>query len=86
MPGRTFSRRLINLTVGVKRPRYFIRLNRETKSDLKLWLTFLESYNGRSFFLDYNWLSSAKLHVHTNAAGSLGYGTVFGSHWLLARL
>ena len=85
VPGQTFLRRLINLTVGVKRPRYFIRLNRETKSDLKLWLTFLESYNGRSFFLDYNWLSSAKLHLHTNAAGSLGYGTVFGSHWLYGQ-
>lgn len=40
MPGRTFLRRLINLTVGVKRPRYFIRLNQETKSDLQ-WQVFL---------------------------------------------
>ena len=85
VPGRTFLRRLINLTVGVKRPRYFIRLNRETKSDLKLWLNFLESYNGKSFFLDYNWLSSAKLHLYTDAAGSLGYGAVFGSHWLYGQ-
>lgn len=85
VPGRTFLRRLINLTVGVKRPRYFIRLNRETKSDLHLWLTFLESYNGKSFFLDYNWLSSAKLHLYTDAAGSLGYGAVFGSHWLYGQ-
>ena len=50
VPGRTFLRRLINLTVGVKRPRHFIRLNRETKADLRRWLTFLESYNGKSFF------------------------------------
>ena len=50
VPGRTFLRRLINLTVGVKRPCHFIRLNRETKADLRLWLTFLESYNGKSFF------------------------------------
>ena len=84
VPGRTFLRRLINLTVGVKRPRYFIRLNRETKSDLKLWLNFLESYNGKSFFLGYNWLSSAKLHLYTDA-GSLGYGAVFGSHWLYGQ-
>ena len=58
VPVRTFLRRLINLTVGVKRPRHFIRLNRETKADLRLWLTFLESYNGKSFFLDYMWFSS----------------------------
>ena len=85
VPSQTFLRRLINLTVGVKRPRYFIRLNWETKSDLKLSLTFLESYNGKSFFLDYNWLSSAKLHLYTDAAGSLGYGTVLGSHWLYGQ-
>ena len=81
VPSRTFLRRLINLTVGIKRPRYFIRLNRETISDLQLWLTFLEAYNGRSFFFDYVWLSSTKLHLYTDAAGSLGYGAVFGSHW-----
>jgi len=34
VPGRTFLCRLINLTVRVKRPRHFIRLNRETKTDL----------------------------------------------------
>ena len=83
--GRTFLHRLINLTVGVKRPRHFIRLNRETKADLCLWLAFLESYNGRSFFLDYIWLSSAKLHLYTDAAGSLGYGAVFGTHWFFGQ-
>ena len=46
-------RRLINLTVGIRRPRYLICLNRETKADLEIWLEFLTSYNGRSFFLDY---------------------------------
>jgi len=55
--------------------------DRETKADLRLWLTFLESYNGKSFFLDYIWLSFAKLHLYTDAAGSLGYGAVFGAHW-----
>ena len=86
VPDRTFLHRPINyLTVGIKRPRYFIRLNRETISVLKLWLTFLEDYNGRSFFLDYVWLSSAKLHLYTDAAGSLGYGAVFGSHWFCGK-
>jgi len=85
VPGRTFLCHLINLTVGIKYPHYFIRLNRETLSDLQLWLTFLESYNGRSFFLDYIWLSSAKLHLYTDAAGSLGYGAVFGSHWFFGK-
>ena len=52
---------------------------------MTLWITLLESYHGKSFFLDYNWLSSAKLHLYTDAAGSLGYGAVFGSHWLYGQ-
>ena len=85
VPGGTFLRRLINLTVGIKRPRYFLRLNRKARSDLQLWLIVLESYNGRSFFLDDIWLSSAKLRLYTDAAGSLGYGTVLGSHWFFGK-
>ena len=37
------------------------------------------------FFLDYIWLSSAKLHLYTDAAGSLGYGPVFGAHWFFGQ-
>lgn len=75
VPGRTFLRRLINLTVGIRRPSYFIRLPREVKADLRIqWLEILQSYNGKSFFLDYIWLSrsSSKLHLYTDASGSLG--------------
>ena len=35
--------------------------------------------------MDYIWLSSAKLHLYTDAAGSLGYGTIFGAHWLFGQ-
>ena len=85
VPRRTFLRCVINLTIGVRCPRHFICLNRETIADLRLLLTFLESYNGKSFFLDYIWLSSAKLHLYNDAAGSLGvmqqaHGGVFGAH------
>lgn len=71
------------LDSGGQCPRYFIRLNRETKSGLQL--IFLESYNGKSFFLDYNWLLSVKLHLYTDAAGSLGYDAVFSLHWLYGQ-
>ena len=85
VPGGTFLRRLINLTVGIKRPRYFLRLNRKIRSDLQLWLIVIESYNGRSFFLDYIWLSSAKLHLYTDAAGLLRQAAAFGSHWFFGK-
>ena len=50
IPGRTFLRRMINLTVGVNRPTHLIRLIRIVKVDLKLWLEFLTHFNGKSFF------------------------------------
>ena len=82
VPGRTFLRRMINLTVGVRRPMHMIRLTSAVKGDLHLWLQFLTQFNGKSFFLDFVWLSSDMIHLYTDASGSLGYGAVFGRNWL----
>lgn len=46
-----FLRRLIYLTIGVKQPPHYIRLTRETTMDSQIWECFLESFNGRSLFL-----------------------------------
>lgn len=80
-PGRAFLRRLIDLTLGIQSAHHYIRLNREVKEDLKLWLSFLSGFNGKSFFLEDTWLSSSKLHLYTDASGAMGFGAVFGSHW-----
>ena len=82
LPGRTFLRRMINVTVGVRRPTHLIRLTREVKGDLNMWLQFLAHYNGKSFFLDFIWISSVTLHLYTDSSGSLGYGAIFGHKWL----
>ena len=50
-PGRVFLRRLIDLTIGVLRPTYFIRLTLEVKKDLRIWQQFLTSFNCQSMFL-----------------------------------
>ena len=39
--GQVLSRRLINLTVGVKRAHHRIQLTLEMKKDLRIWQTFL---------------------------------------------
>ena len=82
VPGRTFLRRMINLTVGIRRPMHMICLTSAVKGDLHLWLQFLTQFNGKSFFLDFVWLSSDMIHLYTDASGSLGYGAVFGRNWL----
>ena len=80
-PGRVFIRRLINLTIGVRRAHHSIRLTRETKKDLRIWETFLASFNGKSFFLEEVWSTSHNLTFYTDAAQSSGYGILFGKHW-----
>jgi len=83
VPGRAFLRRMIDLTKGLRRPHHRIRLSKETKSDMIVWLTFLEEFNGRPFFIEEKWLSSPSLKLVTDAAGSKGYGAIFCKHWLI---
>ena len=85
VPGRAFLRRLIDLTVGVQSSYHYVRINQEVKADLKLWQSFLTGFNGRSFFLEDFWDSSDKLKLYTDAAGSLGFGAVFGSKWCYGK-
>ena len=85
VPGRALWRRLIVLTVGIHSPYHYVRINREVKADLKLWQSFLTSFNGRPFFLEDVWDSSDKLELYTDAADSLGFGAVFGSIWCYGK-
>ena len=45
VPGRTFSRRLINATCKFRKPHHKTRVTVGMKEDLKIWLTFLSNYN-----------------------------------------
>ena len=40
LPGRTFLRRMINVTVGIRRPTYLIRLKRDVKEILTCGYSF----------------------------------------------
>lgn len=81
LPRRAFRRRL-DFTIGLRRPHHRIRLSKNAKADLKVWMRFLEDFNGRAFFLDDLWISSTTLELFTDAAGLKGYGVVFGRKWL----
>ena len=83
VPRRAFLRRLIDLTKGVTRVHHHIKLNKAVKADLKTWLTFLDKYNGKSFFLPDVWETSHSLELYTDASGSKGFGGGggVGTHW-----
>ena len=51
-PVRAFLRRLIDLTKGIQKPHHHIRLSKGAKSDILIWLRFLEDFNGKSFFFN----------------------------------
>ena len=85
VPGRAFLRRLIDLTRGITKAHHFIRLRHEVKEDLRVWLSFLSSFNGKSFFLNEVWCNSNKLNLFTDASGSIGFGAIFGSEWCYGK-
>lgn len=44
---------------------------------------FIDNFNGKSIFHRDEWLSSHKLHMYTDASGSMGYAAVYGSKWFV---
>ena len=80
VPGRPFLRRLIDLTMGIVKPHFHIRLGQEARLDLAAWSMFLENFNGTSLLFNDQWLSSEKLELFTDASG-LGYAAVLMGQW-----
>lgn len=62
-PGRAFLRQLIDLTVNVKSPFHYVQLHNPVKKDLRVWLSFLSQFNGKSFFIDDVWQNSNHLSL-----------------------
>ena len=79
--GRPFLRRLYNLTKGIVKPHFHIRLVKEARLDLSAWAMFLENYNGVSLIINDQWLASEKLELFTDASGIGFAGTLIGQ-WL----
>ena len=79
LPGRAFLRRLISLTCGISNPYHWIVLNRSElgiKDDLRVWLDFLDEFNGKTFFLSSQIFSNSDLKLFTDSS-LLGYGGHF---------
>ena len=85
VPGRAFLRRLIDLTIGVKHRNHRIRITAAVRADLIVWKQFLQSFNGKAFFLDETFVASPRLHLFTDSAASLGYAGIYGSHWFYGQ-
>jgi len=78
--GRSFLRRLIDLSTSVKKLDHFIRLNANARSDIEWWYQFAQTWNGVSLLSSLNKQSSAAI-ITSDASGSWGCGAVCGKEW-----
>ena len=74
--GRTFLRRILDAQSTLSRPRHKLKLSSEFHEDIKWWLSFLESFNGKVIFP-----SPLSHFVHMDASTG-GSGIYFAGDWL----
>ena len=77
--GRPFLSIMYATAARVRELDYYTRLNKEFRSDLHWWHTFLFSWNGLSLFR--STVVVPKFHIHTDASGSWECGALFQGHW-----
>ena len=83
--GRTFLRRIIDLSTTVQGPDDTITLSHTFQLDLQWWTAFVTPWNGRSFFLLPHWTPSPDLNLYTDSAGSIGFGAFCRGEWFNGR-
>ena len=74
--GRPFLRRLSDLCIGVRRPHHRVSITKAARLNLRAWMLFLASFNGRSLLDQRRWLRSRGLLINYwrfRAGQRLGY-------------
>ena len=79
--GRTFVARMYATAAKVKELHYFTRLNREFRSDIAWWYTFIQCWNGLSMLHKFK-SPTYRFTIHTDASGSWGCGAFMSGQWL----
>lgn len=81
--GRTFNRRFYDAMSRISKPHHYIRINAGICEDARVWLKFLEHFNGSLTFSALNWSEDSLLELFTDASGNknLGCGCYFKGHW-----
>ena len=80
-PGRSFVSRMYATAARVKELDFYTRLNREFRSDLAWWHTFMASWNGLSLFRRVPHLSLPDFCIQTDASGTWGCGAFLQGSW-----
>ena len=80
-PGRTFVRRMYSVAARVQKLDFYTGLNKEFRSDLCWWDTFLIDWNGVSFLQVARRSVTPHDVVQTDASGSWGCAAHFNGSW-----
>lgn len=78
--GRTFVARMYATAAKVKQLHFFTRLNKEFRSDIAWWHTFIHCWNGLSMLR--NVQLPYAFTIYTDASGSWGCGAFMVGQWL----
>ena len=84
-PGRTFLRRMIDLSKTVRSLNHHIHLTPEFRLDLDWWRRFAADWNGTTFFLHPHWTPAPDLELYTDSAGAIGFGAYYQGRWFQGR-
>ena len=84
-PARAFSRRLIDMTIGLSKPYHHRKVTSQVRQDLLLWKRFLKGHNRKTFFLDFQFLSQQTLQFYTDSSSTVGFGGFFGNRWFAGK-
>ena len=71
----------LEYTRNVKKAWHKVRLSKDAKSDLRMWLIFLQDFNGCSIIPDQFWREDSDLQLFTDASGGIGFGGFFAGSW-----
>jgi hypothetical protein len=80
--GRTFIRRLIDLSKRVKHLHYKVKLNKAAQGDIQWWVDYLPTWNGKGMFHDQDWVQSNDMELFTDAS-NIGLGGYFQGEWFV---
>ena len=78
--GRSFLRRLIDLSRIVRHLDGYVRLNVSARSDIIWWRVFAEQWNGTSMLYAYK-KANPQMHVFSDASGRWGCGAYMNDLW-----
>ncbi len=65
----------------MKKPYFKIRITKEVKADLDIWLSFLKGYNGKSIMSQIPITECTAINLYTDASKK-GFGGFYGSAWV----